>query len=94
MHLSVHLFTIFKLELLQKLLGLLELMNIHSIFALVDLNSQKEFQFSHHAHFKLILHQLSEGILRGIFKNLILFAEQIPLKRILIKSLITNQTET
>jgi len=37
----------------------------------------------------------TEGILRGVFqKKLILFAEEIPLKWILIKSLITNQTET
>jgi len=36
----------------------------------------------------------SWGILRGGFQNIILFAEEIPLKRILIKSLITNQTET
>ena len=33
--------------------------------------------------------------LREVFQNfIILLAEQIPLKRILIKSLITNQTET
>ena len=37
----------------------------------------------------------SEGILREVLQNfIILLAEQIPLKRILIKSLITNQTET
>jgi len=36
-----------------------------------------------------------EGILREVFQTfIILLAEQIPLKRILIKSLITNQTET
>jgi len=35
------------------------------------------------------------GIYREVFQNfIILLAEQIPLKRILIKSLITNQTET
>jgi len=41
----------------------------------------------------MILEQ-DEGILRGFFKILILFAEEISLKRILIKALITNQTHT
>jgi len=39
-------------------------------------------------------HDAYEGILRGVFKILTLFAEEIQLKRILIKSLITNQTHT
>ena len=44
---------------------------------------------------ELSLEVQGEGILREDFQNfIILLAEQIPLKRILIKSLITNQTET
>jgi len=44
MHWRVHFFTIIKLELLQKLLGIFGLMNIDSIIALVDLNFKDEFQ--------------------------------------------------
>lgn len=41
------------------------------------------------------VNEITEGILREVFQNfIILLAEQIPLKRILIKSLITNQIET
>ena len=36
----------------------------------------------------------TEGILRGIFQNFNPLCGRIPLKRILIKSLITNQTHT
>ena len=40
------------------------------------------------------MRQYVKVFIEGFLKNLILFAEEIPLKRILIKSLITNQTET
>ncbi|KAK2435539.1 hypothetical protein QL285_020588 [Trifolium repens] len=65
MHGCGHCLTIFKVELLQKLFCIFALMNVSSIFSLVDLNPKEEFQFTHHAHLKFILHKLGEILAQG-----------------------------
>src|SRR3954465_3218350 len=60
MHRSFGFFAFRKIKLLQKFFHIHRLMNKGSIRSLVDLNSEEVLEFSHHAHFKLILHRLSK----------------------------------
>lgn len=60
MHGSVHGFRAFHLIFLEKFHDVLLLMNVDTIISLLYLQSKENFQFSHHTHFKLILHHLRE----------------------------------
>jgi hypothetical protein len=68
-HESLDGFCIVHAKLLENIMSILGLANQSTIFNLLNLKAKKEYEFTHHRHFKPFYHDLAKLITKGFISR-------------------------